>query len=339
MSEHVTSELGSATGPRAEVIARQQHARERAERAGYRALLVLGRTFYDRPGSLVYLTNHFPPFPATVFNGASRGLGHSFLLLPVASEPTHLIDDRAGREDILAVSDVRSNTNLTAGLISLLRERDFDSGQLGLVGEDLMPLKFYRELLRDLPGLDPVDADSLVAGLRIVKSPAEQQLLRRAGEIACAAQAAALATIGDGVTEAAVGGAGTAAALTAGADFVRYFRVHSGDWSLLSSRWPPASARVMRDGDVVTMDVIGAHGGYGFDVLRTTLETVDDPFLMPRRRWRPPNRPGALRRAGRLRPGPRRLQHRARARRHRRRPRHPHDLRDPHLVGLTYELT
>ena len=63
---------------RAEIEERQSRARELAERAGYDALLVIGRSFYDRPGDLAYLTNHFPPFPATVFTEEHRGLGHGF---------------------------------------------------------------------------------------------------------------------------------------------------------------------------------------------------------------------------------------------------------------------
>ena len=50
---------------RDEIAQRQQRAHELTEQAGYDALLVVGRSFYDRPGDLAYLTNHFPPFPTT----------------------------------------------------------------------------------------------------------------------------------------------------------------------------------------------------------------------------------------------------------------------------------
>ncbi|MDP9371436.1 MAG: M24 family metallopeptidase, partial [Chloroflexota bacterium] len=62
-----------------------------------------------------------------------------------------------------------------------------------------------------------------------------------------------------------------AAALAAGADFVRYLRVHSGPWSGGGSRWPQATGRVLERGDVVVLDIIGAYRGYGFDVNRTTV--------------------------------------------------------------------
>ena len=39
-----------------EIRGRQQIARDRAAAAGYDALLVVGRSFYDRPGDLAYLS-------------------------------------------------------------------------------------------------------------------------------------------------------------------------------------------------------------------------------------------------------------------------------------------
>src|SRR5215203_5922244 len=73
-----------------EVRERQERSRAAAESAGYQALLVVGRSFYDRPGDLAYLTNHFPPFPSTVFSEGNRGMGHAILLLPVVAEPVLL---------------------------------------------------------------------------------------------------------------------------------------------------------------------------------------------------------------------------------------------------------
>ncbi|MER3404822.1 MAG: hypothetical protein C4289_06380, partial [Chloroflexota bacterium] len=67
-----------------EVRARQQRTCDLAAARGLDAVLVVGRSFYDRPGNLAYLTNHFPPFPASVFADGMRGLGHAFLVLPVA---------------------------------------------------------------------------------------------------------------------------------------------------------------------------------------------------------------------------------------------------------------
>ena len=97
-----------------EIRGRQELARQAATAVGYDALIVTGRSFYDRPGDLAYLTNHFPPFPSTVFSEGNRGMGHAILLLPVIGEPVLLTDARKHRPDLVAVDDVRASADLGA---------------------------------------------------------------------------------------------------------------------------------------------------------------------------------------------------------------------------------
>src|SRR5690606_26970042 len=61
---------------------------------------------------------------------------------------------------------------------------------------------------------------------------------------------------------------GIAASIAAGADFVRYMRVLSGPYAGWPHRWPPATDRVLVEGDTVCIDHIGAVNGYQFDILR-----------------------------------------------------------------------
>jgi Xaa-Pro dipeptidase len=256
---------------REEFLTRQALTRELAEGAGYAGLMVIGRAFYDRTGALAYLSNHFPPFPATEFDGATRGLGHGVLVLPVEGPATLVVDGGYYRQDLIVADEVRVAPDLPAGTAAVLGDLGLASAQVALVGEDILPLTFLGELLDEMPDLDLSADERLVAQQRLVKSPAEQALLRRAAEIAGIGLQAAWETIQPGVTERHVCAAGTAAALAAGADFVRYLRVHSGPWSAWPSRWPQATGRAIEPGDMVTLDIIGAYQGYGFDVLRTTV--------------------------------------------------------------------
>ena len=256
---------------RDEFLERQARTRQLAQTAGYAGVMVIGRSFYDRPGALAYLTNHFPPFPATEFDAVSRGLGHGVLILPVDGPATLLVDGGFYRADLIVADEVRVAPDLPAGAAAALRDLRLASAPVGLVGEDILPLAFFGQLLDEVPELDLCPDERLVARQRLIKSPAEQALLRRAAEIAGVGLRAAVATIQPGVTERQVCAAGTAAALAAGADFVRYLRVHSGPWSAWPSRWPQATGRAIQSGDVVTLDIIGAYQGYGFDVLRTTV--------------------------------------------------------------------
>src|SRR6188768_517488 len=123
---------------RDEILQRQERARAAAEAAGYDALLVIGRSFYDRPGDLAYLTNHFPPFPATVFTEEHRGLGHGILILPLRGEPVLITDPRRHRADLVPIADVRVTTNLMQTAIGVLREKGLDAGAIGVIGDDVL---------------------------------------------------------------------------------------------------------------------------------------------------------------------------------------------------------
>lgn len=256
-----------------EVRARQREAIKRAAAAGYDGLLVVGRSFYDRPGDLAYLSNHFPPFPATVFSDVGRGLGHAILLLPLAGGPTLITDPRRHRGDLVAVADVRAAPDLGAAVIALIREKNLDHARLAIAGDDILPAPLDRQVRSSLPNMQLVPDERIVGDLRARKSAAEIALLRAGAAAADAGIMAAWERLQRGaVTEREVCAAGIAATVLAGADFVRYFRVHSGPWSAAGSRWPPATDRGIESSDIVVVDMVGALGGYGFDVNRTMVK-------------------------------------------------------------------
>lgn len=259
---------------RREFEQRQERARALARSLNVEALVVVGRAFYDRPGNLAYLTNYFPPEPTMVFGNEMRGAGHGVLLLPVRGDS--ILFTVGGMPADAVVDDVRPTTDLGRALVAALEERRLTSARIGIAGADIMPLTLYLDVRHHVPAVDWVCVDPALDDLRRVKSPAEQELLRAAAELADKAHHAALERIAAGVTEAEICAAGIAAAMRAGADFVRYFRVHAGADSAISFRWPQARQVPLRQGDLVTLDVIGARQGYSFDVLRTTVVGAPD---------------------------------------------------------------
>lgn len=264
-----------------EIRDRQERARHLAEAADFDALLVVGRSFYDRPGDLAYLTNHFPPFPTTVFSEGNRGMGHAAFLLPVRGEPVLLTDARKHRPDLVVVDDVRATNDLGQGIIDLLQSANLSRSRIGLVGADIMPAVIDWQIAAALPDLQLLPESSILSGLRSIKSPAEQRLMRRSALCADAALTTAVDMIRNGgVTEREVCAEAIAAAMREGADFVRYFRVHSGTWSAMGSRWPQAMNRTIEPGEIVALDAIGAYQGYGFDVNRTTVCGQPDSRLV-----------------------------------------------------------
>lgn len=256
---------------RPELLERQQRALEAAERAGLAGVVALGRAFYDRPGPCAWLTGHHPPFLAAAPQPGLRGAGHAAFVLPVAGSTTLVCDPTGARAELVASDDIWSTDELWEGLAAALRAAGLSASAVGLAGGDLLPAPVAASLARELPALDLRAFDHEIDELRQIKSPVEHALLADAAACADAGLARTIAELRQGASERDAAAAGTAAALSAGADHVRYLRVHSGVWSERTARWPPALDRVPLDGELVMVDVIGARAGYAFDVARTIL--------------------------------------------------------------------
>jgi len=112
------------------------------------------------------------------------------------------------------------------------------------------------------------DASLLVAGLRLVKSPAELDCVRRAGALADAAFAAATATAGPGVDEGVVLAAMHDAIFTAGGDYPgNPFIIGSGRDALLC-RYKSGRRRLDTE-DQLTLEWAGAWRHYHAAMMRT----------------------------------------------------------------------
>jgi len=73
--------------------------------------------------------------------------------------------------------------------------------RVGLAGLELMPFKIHRSLSQALGDVEMVDAEDLMTGLRAIKTPAEQAVIRYAYQIAQAGMQAAFDAIHEGATE------------------------------------------------------------------------------------------------------------------------------------------
>ncbi|MEX2542900.1 MAG: Xaa-Pro peptidase family protein [Trueperaceae bacterium] len=246
---------------------RQSKAVQAADDMGAAALLVVGGPFYDRPGDLAYLTGHYPPFPSSNYEGDYRGLGYGAVVLPVDGGAYLVSDTAAYREERVVADDIRPARNVPRTLAELLRELKLASQTVAFVGSEVAPYAFVHEFAEGL-SLDLKPADSILRSARRKKSADELAMLRRAAQVAEVGMAAALAAIESGQTESEVCAQGIMASMAAGADFVRYLRVLSGPYAGWPHRWPPATDRVLQDGETVCMDLIGAVNGYQFDILR-----------------------------------------------------------------------
>ncbi|MCS7236595.1 MAG: M24 family metallopeptidase, partial [Armatimonadota bacterium] len=255
--------------PPEEYRERQRAAWSRAAKAGLAAVVCASGPFYERPGDVAYLTGHLPPFPTAEGGGRLRGVGHAAAVLS-AGRCVLVVDTPHYRQDVVVASEVVVAADVWAEVGRLLKPV---SGPVGCVGSDVLPWEGARTLQQ--AGVELVPADAVVRALRQVKSAGEVELLRQACQVAGQVLASCTGAVVAGVTEGEVAAAGAAAGLRAGADFVRYVRVHSGPWSAWPTRWPPATDRRLEKGDLVLLDAVGARAGYAFDVGRTTLVGFD----------------------------------------------------------------
>ena len=264
--------LENGTGASREEIQKRISDARGLMRAGeLDVLIVIGRSFYDRMGSLTYLTNHFPPFPPGAFSETVRGMGHGVLVLPLEEEPLLFVDHRNYRREMVHVENVQVEANISAGLVNQLKRLGAQGARVGVAGEDIMPATMYIDLTTALPDAQFSNANALVEQLRARKSETEVAYLKRAAEIVEVGYTAIFDAIRPGVSESDLCAEGHAAGMRAGADFVRYVRVHSGPWASWGSRWPQATQRKLEAGDLIRFDYVGAVEGYGFDVNRTAV--------------------------------------------------------------------
>jgi Xaa-Pro aminopeptidase len=141
---------------------------------------------------------------------------------------------------------------------------------LGVEGLGQLP-EAARQAVGDLIGStgDRVaDADGWMLGVRSVKLPVEQRLLRRAAELAEHGMQAALAAAAPGVTERDLASAVAAAMVTGGGD-PRFVVATVGVRTALADAFPDDTP--CRPGDLIRLDVGCQVQGYWSDIARTAV--------------------------------------------------------------------
>ena len=128
-----------------------------------------------------------------------------------------------------------------------------------------------------LPGIVWQPADQLLDRVRRIKSPAEQELLRRAAGVCMAATEAMRGLLEPGRSEGEIVGAALATLARYGAVLTN-IGLTSGPWSHTYARarmpgWDPG--RILARGDLLRFDMVGQFEGYLFDIGRTGVAGVE----------------------------------------------------------------
>lgn len=255
--------------PKQEFEGRVKTIQEEMHNKGYEGLIIFSG-YVEREGHVCYLTNHHSSFPNVM---SHKGLGYSAYVLP--SEGNGVLVAPFGYEEdkVVNIDFAKSEANIVKGINSSIDELKLKEKKLGVIGYDVVPAEYYlgvtNFLGRKLDNLDHVEEN-----LRSVKSEAELKIMREAAKVGDAGLQAAMESAQEGKKEWEIADAASRAAIEHGAQFIARVRISSGQ-KMASLRWPMATDRELRKGDLVYIDFIGFYNNYGFDVQR--MKTVGPP--------------------------------------------------------------
>ena len=257
-----------------EFAERRQNCREKARERGLAGLMIWSRGggSYCRHANVDYLANHYMEYvnlPDFLPYWSIRS--HCMLLLPVEGEPILLLSTPEYRKDLVTVKDVRYNPNLFEEIDKAVRESGLAEGRVGLVGSDVLTVEHNRKISAKLPDMEVVNADDILETARLLKSPAEIEVIKEACRIGSEAVDSIMSNIAPGKTESqviapAVGG------LVARGAAVNTIAVSSGPYIDSWSGLPfPGydSQRKLENGELFRVDLVIVYQGYFCDFGRS----------------------------------------------------------------------
>jgi Xaa-Pro aminopeptidase len=208
---------------------------------------------------------------------------HQSLIVPASEEPLTLICNKAELalcEETCWVADVRvawTHEDQVARTVEVLRERGLLGARrvgLNLMSYHLRP-RYAFELREALAEAEIVDVTAALDDLRLVKSPAEIEYLRRAAHVADLGVSAGIETIGAGVSDREVMAAIQQAVSSAGGEFPAYPFLVDARGTLHGT----PIGKVLEPGDTVYMEVSGVVRRYHCNISRTVVVGSPSPRL------------------------------------------------------------
>jgi Xaa-Pro aminopeptidase len=250
---------------------RVQRVRELAGMRGYEGLLIVGRA-PDRNGDLAYLCGHVPMMAGHPSRFALRGRGLGLLYIPTDSKmapqlavttPFYVPGHGIGKTVV--------NPNVVAAATDILEGAGARKQTIGLVGMDIISAMNYAELVHFNPTVRFVEADDLVMNMRAVKDERELAALRTGSRFADEVGELLRERIVPGVTELELSDFIISEMTKRGASH-GFATCQSGvERSGEPFLFPAATSRVLRDGDLVHMEINGRYEGYKIDICRSTV--------------------------------------------------------------------
>jgi Xaa-Pro aminopeptidase len=241
--------------------------------------------YCSAPESLFYLTGYesswyragspreWPPLSGLVIRqGADNAIFFEMIEEEVLVRTTSIITD-------VRILDFESSDYIIQFILKCLKEEGWLRGTIGLEKLSYRPHPHASQLLQsafEREGLNVVDGSDVIRELRAVKSPLEMDCVRTASKIADIGLKAAIDHIRPGMTEIDLRAEIDYACARAGGEnsgLATY--VNTGPKSAANHML--ASRRMIKQGDVVYVDLCGVYHRYHADLARTLAMGEPDP--------------------------------------------------------------
>ena len=249
-----------------------QYIQEALDRQNLDALLVYGDEY--RKENLRYVSNFWPIFE------------RSACFIPKSGQPTLAIAPEGEKyaREMTIWGNVRNVKEFAC--VSVAEEIDYPLAEfssfkdiltatlgggrrLGLVGLWDMPSPILDRVKEAINGLEIINSDDILNNLRLIKTPAEIEILRECGRIACLGHEKLMKAAVPGNTELMAGGAGEGAARMAGAEDINFLVMGSGRRTETVIGRP--TEKIIEAGDMIMASLAVQYQGY--------VTTVEFPFV------------------------------------------------------------
>ena len=251
-------------------------------------VVVWGRTAstFDRAGDVIYLTNYFSTkvgqgFDAPPFNARA----YCSVIVQQGRAPILVADDPDVRSDVVSVAEFKVANDPVATTIDVLRDLAV-SGEVGFVGSDFFPVKYWNEMIENTPQIEWRICDDLVRQVRMLKSVEECAVIRTAGEISTVAMNRMMELLIEGQTEAEAAAEAARQVIAAGG-VVDKIQISHGETIAYTCGDPMAGYRKVAPGpgDLLRGFIIGPfYQGYYLDPGRSAVcgnkPTADQAHLI-----------------------------------------------------------
>ena len=259
-----------------EFAERRSRAAEMADAEGLKGLLVCSRGggTLDRFGDVFYLANYYTSFPYIPdLPQVWSGRAHTFVVLSAKGECILVTDAPNDGQTALAEEDVIYTDLVLDGVLDAMQRLEMESGSVGLIGGDVLPVDTYQNLAARLTNVEWTKAQHILVKLRSVKSPDEIELLRSASELGSQALEAMMSAAEPNSTHGDIVAAGMAVLAPAGAALYNSFMASGRGGEnpqAVRCNFPTwGSNEPLANGQWFRIGLSGVLNGYYFDLSRS----------------------------------------------------------------------